>query len=140
MNKFNGQMTEGINMKEIQNFAKQYQKDMGWDISEESYAESRDSLLNNYMLLTTEVAEVAEELRKAFNLTAAYVQNGMEEEKAFELAKDQIKKNVGKELSDCLAYMLKFYNFFGIDVEESFYAKMEEVKNRKNKDSVKQTK
>jgi NTP pyrophosphatase (non-canonical NTP hydrolase) len=127
-------------MKDIQTFAKQYQKDMGWEISEESYADSRDSLLNNYMLLTTEVAEVAEELRKAFNLTASYVENGMEEEKAFELAKNQIKENVGKELSDCLAYMLKFYNYFGIDVGESFYAKMEEVKNRRNKDLVKPTK
>jgi NTP pyrophosphatase (non-canonical NTP hydrolase) len=133
-------MTEGINMKEIQTFAKQYQKEMGWEISEESYAESRDSLLNNYMLLTTEVAEVAEELRKAFNLTASNVKNGMDEEQAFELAKNQIKENVGKELSDCLAYMLKFYNYFGIDAEKSFYAKMEEVKNRKNKDLVKQTK
>ncbi|MEH7178282.1 MazG nucleotide pyrophosphohydrolase domain-containing protein [Neobacillus vireti] len=127
-------------MKDIQNFAKQYQKEMGWEISEESYAESRDSLLNNYMLLTTEVAEVAEELRQAFNLTASYVENGMEEKKAFELAKDQIKENMGKELADCLAYLLKFYNFFGIDLEESFYAKMEEVKNRKNKDLVKSTK
>jgi NTP pyrophosphatase (non-canonical NTP hydrolase) len=133
-------MTEGINMKEIQTFAKQYQIEMGWEISEESYAESRDSLLNNYMLLTTEVAEVAEELRMAFNLTTKNVQNGMEEEQAFELAKNQIKENVGKELADCLAYMLKFYNFFGIDVEESFYAKMEEVKNRKNKDLVKPSK
>lgn len=133
-------MTEGINMKEMQTFAKQYQKEMGWEISEENYAESRDSLLNNYMLLTTEVAEVAEELRKAFNLTASNVENGMDEEQAFELAKNQIKENVGKELADCLAYMLKFYNFFEIDVEESFYAKMEEVKNRKNKDLVKPSK
>lgn len=127
-------------MKDIQNFAKLYQREMGWEISEESYAESRDSLLNNYMLLTTEVAEVAEELRKAFNLTASCVENGMEEKKAFELAKEQIKENMGKELADCLAYMLKFYNHFGIDLEESFYAKMEEVKNRKNKDLVKTTK
>lgn len=128
-------MTEGIRMKEIQTFTKKYQEEMGWEISEKSYAESRDSLLNNYMLLTTEVAEVAEELRKAFNLTASYVENGMEEEQAFELAKKQIKEDIGKELSDCLAYMLKFYNYFGIDLEESFYAKMNEVKNLINKDS-----
>lgn len=123
-------------MKDIQTFAKQYQKDMGWDITEESYTKSRDSLLNNYMLLTTEVAEVAEELRKAFNLTASYVESGMDEEQAFELAKKQIKEDIGKELSDCLAYMLKFYNYFGIDLEENFYAKMAEVKKRKNKDTV----
>lgn len=127
-------------MKEIQAFAEQFQKEMGWVISEESYDMSRASLLNNYMLLTTEVAEVAEELRKGFNITASYIQEGMSEEKAFELAKNQIKENIGKELSDCLAYMLKFYNFFGLDAEESFYSKMEEVKHRKNKDTVKQPK
>jgi NTP pyrophosphatase (non-canonical NTP hydrolase) len=80
------------------------------------------------------VAEVAEELRRAFNLTASYMQEGFDETKAFELAKEQIRENVGKELSDCLAYMLKFYNYFGIDLEESFYNKMDEVKYRKNRD------
>jgi NTP pyrophosphatase (non-canonical NTP hydrolase) len=127
-------------MKEIQNFIKQYQSDMGWEINKENYEKSRASLLNNYMLLTTEVAEVAEELRKGFNLTASYIQEGISEEKAFELAKDQIKEDIGKELADCLAYMLKFYNYFDIDLEESFYAKMEEVKNRKNKDIAAQKK
>jgi NTP pyrophosphatase (non-canonical NTP hydrolase) len=130
------QMTEGIIMKEIQTFAKKFQEEMGWEITDESYAKSRDSLLNNYMLLTTEIGEVAEELRKAFNLTYSYIQDGMDEEEAFEMAKNQIKENISKELSDCLAYMLKFYNFFGIDAEESFYQKMNEVKNRKNKDNV----
>lgn len=127
-------------MKDLQVFAEQFQKEMGWVISEESYEKSRASLLNNYMLLTTEVAEVAEELRRGFNLTATYIQEEMDEVKAFELAKSQIKENIGKELSDCLAYMLKFYNFFGLDAEESFYQKMDEVKNRKNKDVVKKVK
>lgn len=127
-------------MKEIQEFIKHYQKDMGWEISEENYEKSQVSLLNNYMLLTTEVAEVAEELRRAFNLTASYTQEGVEQSRAFQLAKDQIRENLGKELADCLAYMLKFYNFFDIDLETSFYAKMEEVKNRKNRDIVKNIK
>jgi NTP pyrophosphatase (non-canonical NTP hydrolase) len=122
-------------MKELQNFMRDYQKKMGWEISEENYAESRDSLLNNYMLLTTEVAEVAEELRKAFNLVREYTKEGMDEEQAFALAKDQVKEDIGKELADCLAYLIKFYNFFGIEIDESFYRKMEEVKKRKNKDT-----
>lgn len=124
-------------MKDIQAFAKQYQKDLGWDIRTDSYRESRDSLLNNYLLFSTEVAEVAEELRKAFNLTSSFIEDGISEEKAFQLAKEQIKEDIGKELADCLAYMLKFYNFFDIDLEESFYEKMAEVKGRKNKDAVK---
>ena len=123
-------------MKEMQRFTKQFQEEMGWSISERSYSETRTSLLGNYMLLTTEVAEVAEELRKAFNLTRVYVEEGMDEEAAFRLASQSVKEDVGKELADCFAYMVKFANFFEIDLEESFYAKMEEVKNRKNKDAV----
>ena len=41
MNKFNCQMTGGTIMKELQTFAKQYQIEMGWEISEESYAQSQ---------------------------------------------------------------------------------------------------
>lgn len=123
-------------MKEMQRYTKQFQEEMGWSISEESYPETRMSLLGNYMLLTTEVAEVAEELRKAFNLTRRYVDEGMDEDAAFQLASQSVKEDIGKELADCLAYMAKFANFFGIDMEESFYAKMDEVKNRQNKDAV----
>ena len=121
-------------MKELQSFMREYQKEMGWEISDENYARSRDSLLNNYMLLTTEVAEVAEELRKAFNLVREYADEGLDEELAFQLASDQVKEELGKELADCLAYLIKFYNFFGIDLEESFYGKMDEVRKRRNKD------
>lgn len=121
-------------MKEIQKFAREYQKQMNWQINDEDYEKSRASLLNNYMLLTTEVAEVAEELRKAFNLTNKQIENGMNQEDAFEIAKETIKENLGKEFADCLAYICKIANFFDLDLEDSFYAKMEEVKNRVNKD------
>ena len=86
------------------------------------------------MLLTTEVAEVAEELRKAFNKTNECIRNGIDEETSFRLAKESIKEDLGKEFADCLAYIVKISNFFEIDLEKSFYSKMEEVKNRKNKD------
>ena len=123
-------------MKELQAFTKKYQQEMGFSINSDSFSESRASLLNSYMLLTTEVAEVAEELRKAFNLTKRYVDEGMDEGEAFGLASQMVKEDIGKELADCLAYMIKFANFFEIEMEDSFYAKMEEVKNRKNKDAV----
>lgn len=123
-------------MKELQAFTKKYQQEMGFSINSDSFSESRASLLNSYMLLTTEVAEVAEELRKAFNLTKRYVDEGMDEGEAFGLASQMVKEDIGKELADCLAYMIKFANFFEIEMEDSFYAKMEEVKNRKNKDVV----
>ncbi|WP_404332780.1 hypothetical protein [Mesobacillus maritimus] len=124
-------------MKKVQTFSKEFQEEMGWVISDESFEKSRASLLNNYMLLSTEVAEVAEELRKMFNLTYRSIQEGVEEDIAFEQAKAQVKEEIGKELADCFAYLMKFYNYFELDAEESFYKKMDEVKNRKNKDATK---
>jgi len=124
-------------MKEVQAFSKEFQAEMDWEISDESFEKTRASLLNNYMLLSTEVAEVAEELRKMFNLTYRLKQEGVGEQEAFSEAKAQVKEELGKELADCIAYLMKLYNYFQIDAEESFYNKMEEVKNRSNKDVTK---
>ena len=121
-------------MKNLQSFAKDFQKEMEWDIDTSSYERTRASLLNNFMLLTTEVSEVAEELRKVFNLTNKYIVDGMDEEKAFKNAMMIAQEDLGKEFADCIAYICKIANFFEVDLETSFYSKMEEVKNRKNKD------
>lgn len=122
-------------MKEIQTFLREFQKEMNWDISNESYPSSKLSLLNNYLLLTTEVGEIAEEFRSMFNQTAKLVKEEQyTEEEAFLFAKERHKENIGKEISDCIAYLVKFANYFEIDLEESFYGKMEEIKGRVNKD------
>ncbi|MFC0237084.1 hypothetical protein [Fictibacillus phosphorivorans] len=121
-------------MREIQSFAKEYLKQMNWEINTDNYERSRSSLLNNYMLLTTEVGEVAEELRKTFNITNTFIQEGLSEEEAFEIAKGLVKEDLGKEFADCIAYIVKIANFFDLDLEKSYYSKMEEVRNRKNKD------
>lgn len=122
-------------VRDIQAYLSKFQKDMNWEISEENYKESKASLLHNYMLLTTEVSEVAEEFRSIFNKTYRMVNNdGLNEEDAFKIAKDLHKENIGKELSDCIAYLVKFANYLDIDLEDSFYKKMEEVKLRVNKD------
>jgi len=123
-------------MKKVQAFSQEFQSEMGWMISEDSFDKSRASLLNNYMLLSTEVAEVAEELRKMFNLTYRSIEAGVDEDTAFEVAKAKVKDEIGKELADCIAYLMKFYNYFELDAEDSFYDKMDEVKNRKNKDAT----
>lgn len=107
---------------------------MNWEISDENYRESRASMLNNYMLLTTEVSEVAEEFRSIFNKTYQLTKEGFNEEEAFKIAKNMYKENIGKEISDCIAYLVKFANYLDIDLEESFYTKMNEIKLRKNKD------
>ncbi|MDN4495252.1 MazG nucleotide pyrophosphohydrolase domain-containing protein [Ureibacillus aquaedulcis] len=122
-------------MREIQAFLSNFQKEMNWEISEENYKESKASILHNYMLLTTEVSEVAEEFRAIFNKTYKLATvEGMDEKEAFQMAKDLHKENIGKELSDCIAYLVKFANYLDIDLEESFYQKMNEVKLRTNKD------
>ncbi|MDL4842278.1 MazG-like family protein [Aquibacillus rhizosphaerae] len=121
-------------MKDIQNFLSQFQKDMNWQISGDNYEEDRSSLLNNYMLLTTEVAEVAEEMRSMFNATARYSHEYSSVEEAFDVAKQEHKENLGKELSDCIAYIVKLANYFDIDLETSIYSKTSEVKGRINKD------
>ncbi len=123
-------------MKEVQKYLKQFQAEMNWEIKKSSYIEENASLLNNYMLLTTEVSEIAEELRTIFNKTYAASQNGLDEKVAFDHAKLQHKEDIGKEIADCIAYLVKFANYFEIDMEKSFYAKMDEVKNRVNKDQT----
>jgi NTP pyrophosphatase (non-canonical NTP hydrolase) len=122
-------------MRDIQEFLKIFQREMNWEISDKSYKDSRASLLNNYMLLTTEVSEVAEEFRAIFNKTYELVrEDGLSENEAFKIAKETYKENIGKEISDCIAYLIKFANYLDIDIEDSFYRKMDEIKSRVNKD------
>lgn len=122
-------------MKDIQEFLMNFQRDMNYEISNVNYKESKMSLLNNYMLLTTEVSEVAEEFRSIFNETKRIALEGkLNEDEAFAHAKEMHKENIGKELSDCIAYLVKFANYFEINLNESFYSKMDEIKCRVNKD------
>lgn len=122
-------------LRDLQAFLNNFQREMNWEISDENYKESKASMLHNYMLLTTEVSEVAEEFRSIFNKTYQLVNDeGMSEEDAFKIAKDLRKENIGKELSDCIAYLVKFANYLDIDLEDSFYQKMDEIRLRVNKD------
>lgn len=46
-------------MRELQEFSKIYQKELNYHIKDDSYPRSKESLLMNQMLLTTEVSEVS---------------------------------------------------------------------------------
>lgn len=120
-------------MKKEQEFLKKFQSEMNWGIKDDSFTETRTTLLNNYMLLTTEVGEIAEEFRAMFNDTFKASEE-LGEQVAFQHAKDTYKENIGKEIVDCMAYLIKFANYFEIDLETTFYNKMNEVKERVNKD------
>lgn len=118
----------------MQEFLKGFQEEMNWEIKDKNYNEAKTSILNNYMLLTTEVSEIAEEFRSIFNTTYSLTKDNHDEGTAFEYAKAEHKENIGKEIADCIAYLVKFANYFEIDLDEAFYKKMKEIKGRKNKD------
>ncbi|WP_088009095.1 MazG nucleotide pyrophosphohydrolase domain-containing protein [Indiicoccus explosivorum] len=122
-------------MKELQGFSDRLMRELGWEINEENFDKSRTSILGTYMLLMTEIGEVGEEFRRLFTLVDGHVSKGCGQEEAFRRAMAEVKMDLGKELADCLAYITKFANFFDIDLEESFYSKMEEVRNRRKQEA-----
>jgi NTP pyrophosphatase (non-canonical NTP hydrolase) len=65
-----------------------------------------------------------------FKLTEQNIKNGMSESGAYQLAKDEVRQDLGKELADCLAYLCKLANFFDYNLEEELYAKLTEVGER----------
>ncbi|WP_255299895.1 hypothetical protein [Bacillus wiedmannii] len=88
-------------MKELQEFTKGYQRELNFHIKDNSYERCKTSLLTNYMLLTTENKML----------------EGYSEVEAFQLVKEQITEELGKEISDCIAYLCKLANFFGRNME-----------------------
>lgn len=118
-------------MEEIQKFSKDFQEDLNWQIKNNSYKRSKESILMNQMLLTTEISEIAELFRKLFEQTEYRISKGENETEVFEEVKESISEDLGKEISDCIAYLCKFANYFERDIERDFYEKMELIKKRK---------
>jgi NTP pyrophosphatase (non-canonical NTP hydrolase) len=119
-------------MKAIQDFQKQLDKEMGWTPKGDDFEYSKAYLPYIHMLLTTEIAEIAEEIRMLFIVTNRYIEQGFSDKEAFKMAKEEVQANVGKEIADCLAYLSKFANFFDVDMEIEYFSKMKEVKDRNN--------
>jgi NTP pyrophosphatase (non-canonical NTP hydrolase) len=118
-------------MKKLHNELEAFQLEKGWEISRENSEKSIESLLLNHMLLTTEIAEIAEELRKLMNLSFEMREEGIDKEHAFLLAKSEVADDIGKEIADSIAYLCKFATFFGRDIEEDVHNKLHEINNRK---------
>jgi NTP pyrophosphatase (non-canonical NTP hydrolase) len=117
-------------MYNIHRELEQFQLQKNWEISQENVDKSTESLLLNHMLLTTEIAEIAEELRKLMNLTYQLKEDGMEKEQAFLVAKREIAEDIGKEIADSIAYLCKFATFFDRNIEEDIRNKLDEINNR----------
>lgn len=100
-------------MHDYQEFHKWMDEERGW---------SKDLLLN-MVLLTTEVGEVAEEVKKIVWRTSL-LKDEMGEEAARAAAEAEYREALGAELADCLAYIFKMANNTGIDLEQAYLAKM----------------
>lgn len=117
-------------MNDIHKELEAFQLEKGWEISKKNSESSIESLLLNHMLLTTEIAEIAEELRKLMNLTYEIKEDGIDKEHAFLLAKKEVAEDIGKEIADSIAYLCKFATFFNRDIEVDIRNKLDEINNR----------
>ncbi|WP_416731140.1 hypothetical protein [Fictibacillus sp. JL2B1089] len=117
-------------MRKIHKELEDFQLERGWEICKEGADKSTGSLLLNHMLLTTEIAEIAEELRRMLNRAYDMKEEGVEEEKAFQLAKEEVAEDIGKEIADSIAYLCKFATFFQRDIEQDIRNKLNEINSR----------
>ncbi|MBN3554789.1 hypothetical protein JYA63_10970 [Fictibacillus nanhaiensis] len=117
-------------MKRIHKELEEFQLQKGWEISQESAEKSTESLLLNHLLLTTEIAEIAEELRRMLNRAYDMKEEGVEGERAFQLAKEEVAEDIGKEIADSIAYLFKFATFFQRDIEGDIKNKLNEINAR----------
>ncbi|ANC76466.1 hypothetical protein ABE65_006490 [Fictibacillus phosphorivorans] len=117
-------------MKRVHKELEEFQLQKGWEISQESAEKSTESLLLNHLLLTTEIAEIAEELRRMLNRAYDMKEEGVDGERAFQLAKEEVAEDIGKEIADSIAYLFKFATFFQRDIELDIKNKLSEINAR----------
>lgn len=86
-----------------------------------------DDLPYTMVLLTGEVGEVARVIKQIVWKSSLNV--GIPEE-ARAAAVAEYRADLGEELADCLAYLLKLANNTGIDLHEAYLAKMAKNLNR----------
>ena len=75
------------------------------------------------MLLSGEIGEVAQELKKVHFMVSPD-RNEEGEAVSLEVALQAQRENIGQELADCLAYIFKLANYTGVDLQEAYLKKM----------------
>lgn len=95
-------------MKKIHQFVRKFSKEKGFD---------SQSLEENFMLLTEEVGELAKAVRRHTNV---------------KIGKHSKNREIGEEAADLLYVLVEICNKFNIDLEKSFYSKMDKVRKRMN--------
>src|SRR5882724_281358 len=77
----------------------------------------------NMVLLSGEIGEVAQELKKVHFMVSPD-RNKQGEAIPLEEALNIQRENIGQELADCLAYIFKLANYTGVDLQEAYLKKM----------------
>jgi len=101
-------------IRDFQAFHRWMDEQKGWE----------KNLMLNMVLLTGEVGEVANEIKK-LHWRASLLAQEMGPEAAQASAEAEYRGDLGAELADCLAYLFKIANNAGIDLEEAYLTKME---------------
>lgn len=83
-------------------------------------------ILFNMVLLTGEVGEVAEVLKK-IRKRAELLQREQAStapQETMNAALSEYREDLGQELADCIAYIFKLANYTGVDLQEAYLRKM----------------
>lgn len=78
----------------------------------------------NYLCLTEEIGELGSELAEIWRVEAGRAMQGLPAERARENAIKEHRLELGSELADCMAYLLKLANYTGVDLETAYLEKM----------------
>ena len=81
-------------------------------------------LFYNYMLLVEEVGELARDFTKLWARRSNLLNAGMDGVEAQQQALREHRTQIGDDLADMMAYILKLANYIDVDLEQAYVAKM----------------
>ncbi len=84
----------------------------------------------NYILLVEEMGELARDFTKVWTRQNSLMREGMAADQARAEAMREKQPEIGGELADILAYVLKLANYMEIDLEQAYVSKMMKNINR----------
>ena len=88
------------------------------------------NIFYNYILLVEEMGELARDLTKVWTRKTSLEAEGLSAEDAHHEAMREKQTDIGGELADLLAYILKMANYMDIDLEQAYVSKMMKNINR----------
>ena len=84
----------------------------------------------NYILLIEEMGELARDFKNVWSRQTSLMRDGLTAENARKEALREKQSEIGGDLADILAYILKLANYMDIDLEQAYISKMMKNINR----------